>query len=82
LAVIKTRESAPMIHDLERLALLAKIEITEEIRIGLKLITQFNIAGRYDDEKFAFYKKCTKEYVEKNLQICKKIFLWLKKLYQ
>ena len=81
LMVIKTKETAPYIHNLERLAHLANLELTKEQINNLKIITSFNIAGRYDDEKLAFYKKCTKEYAEKNLQICKTIFLWLKEKY-
>ncbi|MCX6799879.1 MAG: HEPN domain-containing protein [Candidatus Falkowbacteria bacterium] len=81
LVIIKAKESAPMIHNLEKLARIAELKITDDQLEKLQLITLFNIAGRYDDEKLAFYKKCTKKYTEENLKICEEIFLWLKKLY-
>lgn len=49
--------------------------------INQRVITTFNISGRYQDEKFNFYKKCTKNYTEKYLQITKELNVWLKKQY-
>ncbi len=81
--VVKTaKESAPYIHDLENLALVAKIPISKEQKDDLKTITRFNIGGRYDDVKFKFYKQCTREYTEKYFNISKELYLWLKKQYR
>ncbi|MFH1030647.1 MAG: HEPN domain-containing protein [bacterium] len=82
LVVIKTKEPSPYIHNLEKLAHLAEITLSAETINNLRTITEFNIAGRYDDKKFAFYKKCTKNYSKKYLEISKKIIIWLKKEYQ
>lgn len=81
LVVIETKKPAPYIHDLPKLANLAKLELSQEKRNHLRIITTFNIAGRYADDKYDFYKKCTKNYTQKNLFMCKEIFLWLKKEY-
>lgn len=82
LVVQHTKVHAPYIHKLVDLAKLAKLELTEE-QIGcLTEITEFNIAGRYDAYKFAFYKKCTRQYTEKYFNIFKELYLWLKKQYQ
>jgi len=77
----KTGKVAPFIHDLEKLAHLANISLVGETAKILREITNFNVAGRYEDTKYSFYKKCTKSYTGKNLQVCKDIFLWLKKEY-
>ena len=82
LVVKQTEKAVPYIHYLEKLSLLAKLELTEEQIKNLRIITDFNIAGRYDAVKFAFYKKCTKDYTEKYFDITKKLFLWLEKKYQ
>lgn len=82
LVVKQTSEIAPYIHDLERLAKLADLILSEtQIQI-LRIITKFNVAGRYSDIKYAFYKKCTKGYTQKYLRISQKIILWLKREYQ
>jgi len=81
LVIIKTNNEPPRVHDLERLAVLAKLSLTEDQTKHLKIITRFCMACRYPDEKFAFYKKCTKDYTEKYYNICKELFLWLKRQY-
>lgn len=82
LIVRTTQKPAPYIHDLEKLALIAALEFDEEKAINLRIITDFNIAGRYKEAKFAFYKKCDKKYAEKHIKIIKELFLWLEKEYQ
>ena len=78
----KTKETPPYVHDLERLAVLAKLEMDEETTQNLRTITRFNIAGRYGDIKYNLYKAANKKYTERYLEITKKTFLWLKKLKQ
>ncbi|MFH1860184.1 MAG: HEPN domain-containing protein [bacterium] len=68
----------PRIHDLHKLALKAKLDITEEQKDFLQYITLFNIETRYEDYKKDFQKKCTKEFVEKNIERIKGLGIWLK----
>ncbi len=81
LVIRTTNQSAPYIHNLERLANLAKLSLSTEQILQLRVITTFNIAGRYDEEKLAFYKKCSQGFTNKHLQIAKKLYLWLKGEY-
>ena len=76
----KTKDYPPYIHDLRRLAESGKIKLNLEQKQILDKISTFNIAGRYANEKFEFYKKYNeKEYAEKYLNITRKLLLWLKK---
>lgn len=78
-----TKEYSPYIHDLRRLAEFAKIKLTSKQKQILDKISTFNIAGRYADEKFEFYKKYNrKEYAQKYLKITEDLILWLKKEFQ
>jgi len=79
--VAKTDKAAPYIHDLVKLAQLADIKLDKNTEDALEEITGFNIAGRYDDEKQTFRKKCTKPYAEKYFNLSSSIYLWLKKDY-
>lgn len=81
LVVTKTKKTAPYIHDLERLSILTKLSFTDEQVENLRIITGFNMAGRYEDAKFVFYKQCTKDYTEKHLNISKDLIICLKKEY-
>lgn len=82
LVVKHTNKPAPYIHDLANLAAAANLTLSKEQIDNLRIITTFNISSRYDDEKFTFYKSCTKEYTEKYFNISKKLYLWLKKQFQ
>lgn len=75
----KTEKMFPAIHDLEDLVRRAKLELPPELKQELTIINTFNIAGRYDDYKFAFYKRATASYTKKYYQITKQMLLWLKK---
>lgn len=55
----------PMIHNLLRISDLLSFNLTEAEKDKLVEITTFNISGRYDDVKLAFYKKCTKMFTTK-----------------
>jgi HEPN domain-containing protein len=79
--VAKTDKAAPFIHDLASLAKLADITLDKNTEAALKEIATFNIAGRYDDEKQTFYKKCTQHYAKKYFNLSSSIYLWLKKDY-
>lgn len=66
-------------HDLTRLAKKAEISLDKELISQLNEITTFNIEARYDDYKLSFYKKTTKEYANKWLAICQKVYSSIKK---
>lgn len=75
----KTRNNPPFIHDLNRLAAVAKLPLAEEHKYYLNEITKFNIQARYDDVKLAFYKKATKGFTRRYLGITEKLIVWIKK---
>ncbi len=78
LVVKKTNTHAPYTHKLVDLAKKADINLgIEQIR-NFTTINDFNIAGRYDEYKFAFFKKCDKKYTEKWYKVSKGLYLWLK----
>ncbi len=65
---LETKEQPPKIHDLSFLAKMANLNLEKETLDYFELVNKFNIRGRYDDYKKAFYKICTKEYTEENFQ--------------
>ena len=81
LIVQRTKTHAPYTHKLVDLARLAKIDLSTEQIDALTIITEFNIAARYNEFKFDFYKRCTKAYTKKYFLISKKLYLWLKKQF-
>lgn len=70
----RKNEAPPLIHDLVLLAEKAHIEISQAEKEELAEISTFNIAARYDDYKFNFYKRATKDYADKWLTKGAKIF--------
>lgn len=82
LIVLHTKDHAPYIHNLVRLSDTAGIVCTLKEKEDLATINQFNIAGRYDDIKGALHKKATAQYTKQYLNLTKKYYAWLKKLYQ
>ncbi|MDP2951681.1 MAG: HEPN domain-containing protein [bacterium] len=78
--VKKTKETAPYIHDLRRLAELAGLKLEAERGKILDEISIFNIAGRYPEEKIDFYKSYNQKLIaEKYSEITSDLILWLKK---
>ncbi len=68
----------PLSHDLVFLAGRVSLEVSEQILGMLRVISTFNIETRYENEKFDFYKKASKAYLdewEKKGQIVQK---WIK----
>ena len=78
LYVIKNKKHAPPIHNLVRLARSTNANLDEERISKLSTITTFNIEARYPDLKRKFRLKCTKVYTNKNLNMIKDCFAWLK----
>lgn len=77
--VSKKNEPAPFKHDLVRLAEKTELKIDNNTILQLAEISSFNIAARYDDYKFKFYKKATKEYAKKWLSIGKDLYEFFSK---
>ena len=82
-AIVVMQTDAPVeyTHSLLRLAELAKMDLTVDQIENLKTITKFNIAGRYEDEKWEFRKLATQEYAKKYMVVVEKLILWLKNNY-
>ena len=69
----------PFIHDLLKLALKSNIEIDEKKRRLLNIITTFNLQAKYDEYKYEFYKKSTKDFASLWIENIKRIREWIKK---
>ena len=80
LFVLKKGEHAPYIHNLQRLAEMLDIKLTDDQTEKLITITRFNLESRYPDQKRSFRKKCTKKFTENELKKIKDIFKWLKSM--
>lgn len=72
--VLETEEQPPLTHNLVLLEKMTSLRISEDIKDYLIVVNTFNIRARYDDYKKAFYKLCTEEYTEKNLQKIIKLY--------
>lgn len=79
LIVNHRKEEAPYGHNLLSLAnQISELNISRENLELLAKITEFNIAARYDDYKFNFYKLCTKDFSEMYLMRGKELVEWLR----
>ena len=67
----------PKLHDLLRLAELTGLALTDEQRIFLDEVNDFNLEARYPDYKQTFYKKCTEEYASDYFTKIKECHTWL-----
>ena len=67
----------PKVHNLIRLAEMANLELTEEQKLFLDEVNDFNLAIRYPDYKFEFYKKCTKIFTNQYYKRIKDFYKWL-----
>lgn len=79
LAAKVARKPAPYGHKLAKLAKLTEVAFTNAQLDLLDEITAFNIEARYNDYKFKFYKKATKNYTQGYLKKAKEIYLWLRR---
>lgn len=67
----------PRIHQLNKMAEQTTLILTDEQKTYLDQIATFNIKARYPDEKFEFYKMCTKEFTKQHLDKIKEFYQWL-----
>lgn len=68
----------PKMHNLVKLAAIAKINLNQEQEIFLGDVNDFNLEARYPDYKQEFYKKCTKTFTERYFSKIKEYYKWLK----
>lgn len=68
----------PKLHNLVKLAELARLILTEEQILFLDEVNDFNLETRYPDFKLEFYKRCTKKYAKGYLKKIKEFYQWLK----
>ncbi|MFQ5824769.1 MAG: HEPN domain-containing protein [bacterium] len=80
LFVKRVNKIPPFSHSLVLLANKADLILDDEQKEFLEIVTDFNIAARYPDQKFKFYKKCTKEFTEPQIRKIKEYYEWLKSL--
>ena len=62
LYVSRINKIPPRTHRLVYLAEKIQLELTDNQLELMEIVTDFNLEARYPDEKFSFYKKCTKEF--------------------
>lgn len=74
LYVQRKNEAPPVTHDLVRLIEKTAILIKKQTILELVEISSFNIAARYDDYKFKFYKKATLKFATKWRIIGKRLY--------
>lgn len=78
--IVKTKgQHAPYSHNLINLAKETELNFTEEDKILLADLTEFNLEARYPEWQKEFYKKCSKKYAENYFNKTKKLQQWLKK---
>ena len=77
--VKKFDEVPPYSHRLVFLAEKIGLDMSLERLELLEVITDFHLEARYPDEKFTFYKKCTKEFTDKHLRRIGGLRRWLLK---
>lgn len=70
---------APRIHDLVRLAKSTSLNLSDEQLVFLSEVSDFNMEGRYPDEKNQFARKCDKQFATDYLRRIKEMRAWLKK---
>jgi len=77
---IKNNESNIPIrtHNLLRIAEEAKLKFNDEDILTLNRVTNFNLETRYPDYKMDFFKGCTKEFAEENIQKIKGLYECIK----
>lgn len=73
------QKTAPRIHDLVKLAKATSLTFSDEQLIFLSEVSDFNMEGRYPDEKHQFAGRCNKEFATDYLKRIKEMRLWLKK---
>ena len=79
IVVKNTKEQAPYEHNLFLLTRSTGINFSKEQLDLFDEINTFNIKGRYDDYRFKFYEKATREYTNEYFKKENILYLWLQK---
>ncbi len=74
LAVAEIKNEAPYIHNLTKLAELAKCDLSKDEMDLLDVVNKFNIRSRYLEYKLQFYKQCDKKYAQNYLDKITKLY--------
>ena len=69
----------PKVHNLLKLAESVNVTISDEQKVFLLNINDFNIEARYPDYKFSFHKKCTNKFTTETFNEMKVLYKWLLK---
>jgi len=69
----------PKIHNLAKIAEEGKLNLTDEEKLFLLEVNEFNLEARYPDYKFRFYQRCTKEFTEDYLRRIKEFYECIQK---
>ena len=69
----------PKVHNLLKLTESININLSDEQKIFLMNINDFNIEARYPDYKFSFHKKCTRKFTNETFNEIKVLYKWLLK---
>jgi HEPN domain-containing protein len=75
--VSKFGTHAPYTHNLIHLVSKLEWEIDNETELKLREINEFNMDGRYPDEKNSFEKKATKIYCQAQLKKIEEVLDWI-----
>lgn len=70
---------APIIHDLVKIAKATSLNLSDAQLVFLSEVSDFNMEGRYPDEKNQFALKCDREFASNYLRRIKEMRAWLKK---
>lgn len=82
LIVQQTHQHAPYGHALHVLGKKAQLPLTAAQVKLLRRVSDYNIKARYPDHKFAFKKKCTREFCRQELDAIQKFAQWLQTMIE
>ena len=68
----------PKTHNLVKLVVKTSLVLTNEQKIFLDEVNDFNVEIRYPGYKQQFYKQCTKEFAEQYFTRIKEHYRWIK----
>lgn len=75
--VVVKDETPPLTHRLVYLAEKSELDLNDQQMELLEIVTDFNLEAKYPDEKFSFYKRCTKEFTVNYLNRIEEMKKWL-----
>jgi len=78
LYVKQNKDNPPQIHSLVKLALKCNLTFDDKRAEQLSVISTFCVEARYGDVKKEFYKLCTNDFTNRQIEIIKELRKWLK----